>query len=114
MGISLGQVLYIDPATQRLALLSDAQIQQRFRHSAPAKICKAVQALRAPSQSLVFQLFQTLLSLPSPIPINTDFSAAPLLLLSNLLVADVPAVSLTTAVARRFLDAQAGVSSSLD
>ena len=52
--------------------------------------------------------------LESPPPLPSSYSSASLLLFTHLLVADVPAGLLTTAVARRFLDVQAGVSSALD
>ena len=91
-------------------MLSRNAIRQRFRQAAPAHIVKALDFIDANPSSLQARLLALLTSTPLPLPLPLSLDS----LLRTLTVANVPVTALSTATARRFLDAQDGVSTALD
>jgi hypothetical protein len=110
LGVSLSQVLAIDPLSGSPDLMTETQVRNLFATAAPARVWKAIEMDCVAPNSLGHQLLSLLLplSLSSPLPPPSPP------FLDQVIVADVPLRSLTTATARRFLDVQAKSSTALD
>jgi exonuclease III len=109
LGVTLSQVLTTDPVTSRPTLMSETQAVAAFARAAPDKVRKAILKNCVNPTALGHQLLPLLLLLPSSFP----FSPHPIPFTTQLIVADVPLGSLTTASARRFMDVKAKVPTAL-
>jgi hypothetical protein len=111
-GLRLADLLTYDLATARLGLLSEADLRRRFAEAAPARVCKAAQRLRSPSDTTASHLLQLLVSSSTPLP---SLLPSPVcFVFDHLLVADTSIRTITTSTARRFLDTLERVPQALD
>ena len=107
-GLALGRLFVPNDANQ-LTFISDDAIFQDLADQAPVSVFDALSGILDNPEPLASQLAYRLLLQPFPLPPFASFSS----LLDNLHVADTPVCQLTTATARRYLDAKDKISRAL-
>jgi hypothetical protein len=110
LGLVLSQVLATDPLTGFPSLMSEAQIRYFFANAAPTRVWTAVRNHCIAPTTLGHQLLSLLL----PLPLSSPLPPPSIPFLNQLIVANVPLCSLSTATARRFLDVKARTPAALD